>query len=247
MKKDAGVTGKEETALGTDPAEQDSIDNKVLLVVFCDRLNQIIDRRIDVIRSGRGRINDFKDKLGIHYTTAHRLLSGDALPNVALLHKIAKIFDVTEHWLLGGGASDIDAQVEMSGVKIHLFRPRSPDSEQTITVPVELFPEGFDSAQLVWNSTVSGVGDPQEVVVKKTAEPAEGRVHLLYDPVTERTFLRRINVVPSTAELLCFSLETGAVERIKTTEVVFGQTTKAEKLSIVGPVVARVTFGFKGD
>lgn len=238
------------TAALPDPAdpETDSTVTSELAVIFCDRLTQIIDRRPDVIRKGRGRVNDFADKFQIHYTTAHRLLNGESLPAAALLCQIADTFEVTESWLLGRGAHDVDQMVDEAMVKIKIFKPRSPDSNLYATIPSTEIPQGTDSSTLLYTRTDSD-GGTEDVVVKMMAEPSDGKVHLVYDPANEKTYLRRITVMPGhEGELLCFSLGTGATERLSLKNLVFGVIDGAEKkLSIVGPIVARVVYKFKGD
>lgn len=230
-----------------DPDSENSVGAE-LTVIFCDRLTQIIDRRPDVIRKGRGRVNDFADKFGIHYTTAHRLLHGESLPSAVLLCQIADTFEVTESWLLGRGAHDVDEMVDEAMVKIKIFKPRSPDSNLYATIPSTELPQGMDSSTLLYTRTVSDAG-PEDVVVKMMAEPSDGQVHLIYDPANEKTYLRRLNVMPGhEGELLCFSLGTGATERLSTKNIVFGAIDGTDKkLSIVGPIVARVVYKFKGD
>ncbi len=221
--------------------------SKELTVIFCDRLNQIIDRRPDIIRIGRGRTNDFAAKFDIHYTTAHRLLHGLSLPAATLLCNIAETFGVTESWLLGRGAPDVDEMLDESFVKLHIFKPRSSENNLFILFPTSELPAGFDSAALLYTRTATEKGEEEDVLVQQVAEPQEGKVHLIYNPEIENTYMRRINVIPTRGELLCFSLETGIMETMKMSDVVFGQTKGATKMSIVGPVIARVKLGFKGD
>jgi hypothetical protein len=233
--------------LPRDIEDADSSMQRELAVVFCDRLTQIIDRRPDVIRAGRGRTNDFAVKFDIHYTTAHRLLHEESLPPAALLCKIADTFDVTESWLLGRGESDVDTLVSDSAVKIHIFSPRSSSPPQFASMPASELPAGFDSARLIFNRTTTEFGSEVSVVVKLTAEAHEGKVHLLYDPVNARTYLRRINIIHSRNELLCVSTKNGTTETLKIEDLHFGDIESTTKTSVLGPVVAHIAYSFKGD
>ncbi|ABD71957.1 hypothetical protein Rfer_4270 (plasmid) [Rhodoferax ferrireducens T118] len=226
---------------------EENLVSKELTVIFCDRLNQIIDRRPEIIRVGRGRTNDFAAKFVIHYTTAHRLLHGLSLPSATLLCNIAETFGVTESWLLGRGAPDVDEMLDDSFVKLHIFKPRSPENNLFILFPASELPPGTDSATLLYTRTVTEKGEDEGVVVQQVAAPQEGKVHLIYNPEFDNTYLRRINVIHTRGELLCFSLETGTMETMKMSDVVFGQSKGATKTSIIGPVIARVKTGFKGD
>lgn len=229
-----------------DPDEGSS-NARELAVLFCDRLTQIIDRRPDVIRKGRGRINDFAAAFDIHYTTAYRLLNSESLPSCALLCSIADKFQVTESWLLGRGHDDVDVMLDESPVKIHILKPRSTESDLYATIPPSELPPGFDSSKLVYTRVFSENGEEEDVIVKMTAEPHEGKVHLIFDPQIDNTYLRRINVLPSRGELLCCTLDTGAMVTLKAADVVFGGKDGGKKLRIVGPVMARIRFGFRGD
>jgi transcriptional regulator with XRE-family HTH domain len=231
--------------------------DKALIAVFTDRLTQIIDRRQDVIRSGRGRTNDFAVKFGMHYTTANRLLKGESLPPADVLCQIAEAFDVTESWLLGRNSYDVDELLDNGSTRIHIFNPRSESSDKFLTIPTTELPMGFDSSKLVFNKTTTELGEDVSVIVKLTAEVQEGRVHLLYDPKNAKTYLRRINIVPSQGALFCFGTDTGLSETLKIENVEFGNLSKRDdqsidesksyKVVILGPVVARIAFGFKGD
>lgn len=229
--------------------DTDEVDpiTQILIVTFCDRLTQIIDRRPDVVRKGRGRVNDFAAKFNIHYTTAHRLLEGKSLPSATLLCAIADKFEISESWLLGRGEPDVDVLLDKSSAKIQIFKPRSSEGKLFATIPISELPAGFDSSKLIYTRTVTERGREEDVIVKLMAEPSEGKVHLIYNPVDDSTYLRRINVLASKGDLLCFSVDTGATETLKAKDVVFGSLNVAKKLSVVGPVVARIRFGFKGD
>lgn len=239
------------TELKTDTADTgvdaDDSMQRELAVIFCDRLTQIIDRRPDVIRAGRGRTNDFAVKFDIHYTTAHRLLHEESLPPAALLCKIADTFDVTESWLLGRGETDVDKLIDESSVKIHIFTPRTSSPPQYATIPSSELPALFDSSKLIFNRTTTEYGEEVSVVVKLTAEAHEGKVHLLYDPINARTYLRRINIIHSRGELLCVSTKNGVTETLKIDSLDFGQLENATKTCVLGPVVAHIAYSFKGD
>lgn len=226
---------------------EENLVSKELTVIFCDRLNQIIDRRPDIIRIGRGRTNDFAAKFDIHYTTAHRLLHGLSLPAATLLCNIAETFGVTESWLLGRGAPDVDEMLDESFMKVHIFKPRSSEDNLFILFPSSELPSGVDTAKLIYTRVATEKGDQEGVLVQQVAEAQEGKVHLIYNPEFDNTYLRRINVIPTRGELLCFSLDSGTMETMKMSDVVFGQGKGAKKTSIMGPVIARVKFGFKGD
>lgn len=240
-----------------DAAPGATVGTATRTAIFCDRLTQIIDRRHDVIRSGRGRTNDFASKFGMHYTTAHRLLNGESLPPAEVLCQLADAFDVTESWLLGRGANDVDDLLDNSATKIHIFNPRSDATDQFATIPTSELPAGFDSSKLIFNKTTTELGEDVSVIVKLTAEAQEGRVHLLFDPENSKTYLRRINVVPSRSELWCMGTDTGLSETLKIENVEFGNLQKRDpkdksqrgsgRVVILGPVIARIAFGFKGD
>lgn len=215
--------------------------------IFSDRLNQIIDLRPGDIRPGRSRTNDFAAKFNIHYNTAHRLLHGKILPSVELLYSIAGAFDVSESWLLGRGARNVKDMRGESLVKIPIFRPRSSRSAPFATIPADELPRDFDSTKLLYSRTRTERGDVEDVIVRLMDEPQEGKVHLIYDPKIDDTYLRRINVIAARGELLCFTLETAAMETVKISDVVVGGKGGTNMLSILGPVVARIKFGFKGD
>lgn len=226
--------------------EDGTIFSNDLTRTFCDRLNQLIDRRPDVIRTGRGKVVDFASKFDIHYTTAHRLIHAESLPSATLLLKIADTFDVSESWLLGRGSREIEDMLGEALTRISIFNPREPELSRFIGLPAGVIPSEMDTSTLIYTRTGVDAQD-DHVLVKTTAEPIDGRVHLVYDPATKITYLRRISVMLGRDELLCFSLGNGQTETLKNADIVFGQTNEAQKLSIVGPVVARVSFGFKGD
>lgn len=219
----------------------------VRITVFCDRLNQICDRRPSVIRSGRGRVGDIAAKFGIHYTSAYRLLNALGLPNCELLWKMADEFDVSESWLLGRGPSNVDDLLDKSPVQIHVFNPRSSEVGNFATVPAGLLPVGFDSSKLIYSRVITETGHDEDVLVRLTAEPQEGKVHLFFDPSNDHTHLRRVNIDFAKRQLMCSTTETAQISMIPQDSVVYGQTQDAKKLSILGPVVARVVYGFKGD
>lgn len=215
--------------------------------IFSDRLNQIINLRPGGIRPGRSRTNDFAAKFNIHYNTAHRLLHGKILPSVALLCSIAEAFDVSESWLLGRGARNVEDMRGESLVKIPIFKPRSAGSAAFATIPAGELPRDFDSTKLLYARTRTERGDVEDVIVRLMDEPQEGKVHLIYDPKIEDTYLRRINVIRARRELLCFTLETAAMETLRISDIVVGKESDTNQLSILGPVVARIKFAFKGD
>lgn len=216
-----------------------------LRAIFADRLTQVIDRRVDVIRKGRGRINDFADKFKIHYTTAFRLMNGITLPGCVLLCEIAEAFDVTESWLLGRGVDDIDRMIESEYIKIHLFAPRTNEAnEQCLTVPVSVVPAGTDSSKLIYVkvASVDGLRD-DAVVIKVTPEAQDGKVHLLYDPADDTTFLRQITVHNAKGKISAISLKDGSPAVYDMKDLVFGETKNVGYLSIIGPIVARIACG----
>lgn len=220
---------------------------KARTATFCDRLNHIIKMRPDVVRPGRSRTNDFASKFNIHYATANKLLNGKIDPSLALAWSIADAFDVSLNWLCGEGSRDVNEMRNESLVKILIFKTRSSEEQAFALVPAGELPRGFDSTNLVYAQTRTEKGDIENVIFKLITVPQEGKVHLIFDPKTKDTYLRRINVMPDRDELLCFTLETGAIETVKFSKAVFGQMSDAEKLCILGPVVARIKFGFKGD
>ena len=220
---------------------------KALLVVFSDRLTQIVDRRPDIIKTGKGRISDFALKFDIHYTTAYRLFCAKGLPNAALLVDIANTFDVSESWLLGREAADIDDYLAESRLKIAIFSPRSNDPDLFLSLPTSEIPAGLDSSQLLFAKGLADLGPQTRVLVKVAAEPHDGRVHLIYDPKNHTTFLRRVTVLPASRQLAMCGMHNPTQDIVALTKVVFGKTNDAKKLSVVGPVLARLIFGFKGD
>lgn len=221
---------------------EDTIASVDLIRVFSDRLNKMIDRRPDIIRRGHGKVVDFAAKFSIHYTTAHRLINAENLPSSQLLVKIADVFDVSESWLLGRGSRDVEDE---SLTRINVFNPRQPDPKLYIGLPDGVIPAGIDTSALIYNRV--GVDGGDCVIVKIMAEPVDGSVHLVYDHKSKITYLRRISVMLGRNELLCFNLDNGQTETLKNENIVFGQTQDAQKLSVVGQVVARVSFGFKDD
>lgn len=218
-----------------------------LTAVVCKRLNHIVDRRPDVVQAGRSRVTDFAAKVGVHYNTANRLLRGEILPSAVHLCRIAKEFEVSESWLLGRGSlTAYDAQDE-SLVKIHVFNPHGSGIDQFATVPAGLLPRELNAAQLLFARTRSAKGNLENVIVKLMAHAHEDEVHLVYDPTTGDTSLRRINIISTRNELLCLTLETGLMKTLKISDVVLGEPCSTSKPCILGPVVARIKFGFGSD
>ena len=129
-----------------------------LKVIFSDRLTQILDRRPDVIRQGQGRVMDLAAKFDIQYTTAYRLIGGKALPNCALLCKLAEAFDTTESWLLGRGPADVDEMIASEGLRIEVFAPQSGAPKWYIGLHESILPAGLDTAKLMFCSVDSANG-----------------------------------------------------------------------------------------
>ena len=228
-------------------AHEDASVFDALAAIVCGRLNQIVDRRPDVVQAGRSRVTAFAAKIGVHYNTANRLLKGDILPSAVHLCRIAKEFEVSESWLLGRGSLTAYDAHEESLVKIHMFNPNAPEIDQFATVPVGLLPRGLNAARLLFARTRTAKGTFENVIVKLMADPQEDEVHLVYDPATGDTSLRRINVISTRNELLCLTLETGLMKTLKFSDVVLGEPCSTSKPSILGPVVARIKFGFGSD
>ncbi len=228
-------------------AGDESTVSSDLMAIFSERLNQAIDLHPEIIRPGRRRTNDFAAKFDIHYNTALRLLHGKILPSVVVLRSIADALDVTESWLLGRAVTNLKAMHDEPVVSIPIFKPRSSGNATCATIPAGELPPDFDATKLLYTRTRTERGDVEDVIVRLMDEPQEGRVHLIYDPKIEETYLRRINVIPARGELLCFTLETAAMETMRISDVVVGQKSETNKLSILGPVVARIKFAFKGD
>lgn len=228
---------------GEGPDDPNNEAEKVLRAIFADRLTQIIDRRVDVIRKGRGRIGDFADKFQIHYTTAFRLMNGTSLPGAVLLCQIADAFDVTESWLLGRGVADIDKMIDEGFIKIHLFSPRGNDASDTcLTVPASIVPSGLDSAKLLYVKVAANDGlQDDAVIIKVTPEAQDGKIHLIYDPADDTTVLRQISVHQAKGKISAICLKDGSPTVYDIKDLVFGETKDASKLSIVGPVALRIS------
>lgn len=224
-----------------DPATQE------LMNIFSDRLTRILDQRPDVVMPGRSRTNDFAAKFNIHYATAHRLLNAKSLPSVDLLCSIAQTLGVTESWLLGRGDDRLVNPPTGSVVQIEVYNPTALNEAAFITIPSEVLPPNFDTRDLLVARARTELGDWEYVIARLNNAPQEGRVHLLYDPANGITYLRRINLIQNRGELLCATLETAAMETVKLSDVVIGDKHATSTLSILGPVVARLKFGFKGD
>jgi transcriptional regulator with XRE-family HTH domain len=215
-----------------------------LLIVFADRLNQVIDRRPDVCRKGRGRVGDFAERFGLHYTTAHRLLNGASLPTAQLLLEIGKAFDVSLDWLMGIGREDVDQQLEDQPLSIEVFDPRS-NRVDVIWLPLNLLPVGLDSSKLLAAVVTTGLmgGSYKELaLVRVMPEIADGAVHLVYDPAKDRNVLLRLYLNLSQNKITAMANPSGMVETIDADSVVFGQTHGAKSLSIVGPVIGSLSF-----
>ncbi len=215
-----------------------------LLLVFADRLNQVIDRRPDVCRKGRGRVGDFAERFNLHYTTAHRLLNAASFPTAQLLLEIGKAFDVSLDWLMGVGREDIDQLLEDQPLRVEVFDPRSNRAD-SIFLPQSLLPAGLDSAKLVAAVVTSGLmgGSYKDLaLVRVMSEVVDGEIHLVYDPKRDRNLLVRLNLGLTQAKITASSEPAGMVEILDANEVVFGQTRGAPALSIVGPVIGSLSF-----
>lgn len=214
------------------------------LVVFADRLTQLVDRRPDLFRKGQGRIKDFANRYKLHHTTANKYLAAQAFPDAQLLYAICEDFDASIDWLLGRGPADIDEMLDGTLLNVEIFSPRS-NAKETMRIPPGILPAGADSSKLV-GAVVRRAGPnlitSNVVLVKVMSEPQEGANHLLYDPVHERTLTARINVNLQRTKVSVVSSNSGSIETIDYDSVVFGELEGAEKLSIVGPVVGVVSF-----
>lgn len=222
---------------------------EALTTVVCERLNMIIDKRTDVIQPGKSRIPAFALVVDVHYNTANRLLKGEILPSAVHLCRIAKEFGVTESWLLGRGEIDDYNGNDSPFYKVQIFDPNVTQNEHFITIPIGQLPLGLSSDKLVFTQTQTEMGETENVVVKLSNNAHDGKVHLIYDSTiaARKTYMRRINVIEGRDELVCFTLETGQVEIHKFKDVVFGLMNGTDKLSIMGPVLARIQLTFKGD
>ena len=220
----------------TDPKVRTD-EELALQLVFTDRLNQILDKKPGVIRSGRGRLNDFCMLFKVHYTTTHRIFHGQTLPNPLLLRDIADKFEVSIDWLLGRGESDVDAELSTSFVKIKWFDPRSNIANVDIELPIHLFTNDAVSSNLLVTETTTIDRSKQNIIVKITREPEDSSVHLIYDPLNDITYLSRIFIVPMSDSLFFANTITGSMEKIKKSSLVFGAPTTEMKLHVVGPVI----------
>lgn len=218
--------------------------NQPSLVVFADRLTQLVDRHPDLFRKGQGRIKDFATRYRLHHTTANKILAAQAFPDAELLFQIAQDFHTSLDWLMGRGPADIDELLEGALLNVEIFSPRS-NAKEVMRIPPSILPAGADSSKLI-GAVVRRSGPnlitANVVLVKVMSEPQEGANHLLYDPVHERTLTARINVNLQRTKVSVASSNSGSIETIDYDSVVFGELEGAEKLSIVGPVVGVVSF-----
>ena len=216
------------------------MDSKALTMVFCDRLNQAIDRRPDVIRKGRGRTNDFKDRFGLHYTTAHRLLEGQVLPTAPQLQKFANFFGLPIGWFLGEGEPDVDAEISRSNLKIEIFDPHSSKLKY-LTAPVEDFMTGFDTGRLIMHRLPGHRGD-EVVFVRVQHRMTDGAVHLIHAHEDDTTLLRRLSFGRGPSDtIMAVSHRTGHASKYLPSECNFGERTDPDKkFTIIGPVVAMI-------
>lgn len=213
-------------------------NTNALMAMFCDRLNQAIDRRPDVIRTGRGRTNDFKDRFGLHYTTAHRLLEGEALPNFELLSDMSRFFDLPVGWFYGEGAADIDVQIDQSSLGMELFAPRSNKSKSA-QLPLELFPAGFDSGRLMI-CRVAGATGQEVLIVRVSSEARDGEEHVIYFPENDSLEVRRLSLRKGPSDAItAVSPRTGDAYALHPSECQFGEPSK-QKITVIGPVVAKL-------
>jgi len=218
--------------------------NQPSLVLFADRLTQLVDRHPDLFRRGQGRIKDFASRYKLHHTTANKILAGQAFPDAQLLYQISDDFQTSIDWLLGRGPSDIDDLLEGELLNVQIFSPRS-NAKEVMKIPASILPAGADTSKLVAavvRRSGPNLNTANVVLVKVMSEPQEGANHLLYDPIHERTLTARINVNLQRTKVSVASSNSGSIESIDYESVVFGELEGAEKLSIVGPVVGVVSF-----
>lgn len=218
-----------------------------LVKIFGERLNVIVDRHPDKVTPGRPRVNAFAKLFEIHYSTADRLLACEGLPSVTLLARIAQTFNTTESWLLGRNTEDQSTSSPYPSVQIRNFSELPEGLVPFGMIAQEIFPPGFDSSNLLFTRVREEGESDEDVIVKVSTKPENGKVHLFHDPVTARRFLRRVTFLPEKKEYLCGTLKTGNITIVKFENVLLGEPESDSKLCIVGPVVARIKYFFKGD
>lgn len=232
---------------GPTPTAADTEYEQRLSTVFTDRLMQTLDRRTDVIKSGRGQVGDFARYFNVHYTTAQRLLSGNSLPSVVLLTKISKALQVSINWLVGEDDDyDIDQKLEKSVARISRYSPRDAAHMQVhALVPISELPQGLDSAQLVYAKAMGRNSLTETIIAKVLLEPVNDVIHLVYYPKTHNVCLRRVQVMPSINTVYLHTADGSDSEKFKFEKLAFGNTSTETdgKVCVVGPVVASLNLG----
>ena len=215
-----------------------------VLMTFAERLNRVIDHRPDLCRKGRGRVGDFAEHFHLHYTTAHRVLHAIAFPTPDLLVEIRRTFDVSLDWLMGVGGDEPGASDAQAPVRVDVFDPRS-DQPEAIWLPHGLLPRSLVGTGLV-AAVINGhpmTGPDRDLALAPVMEQiVDGAVHVIYDPARGRNLLMRLGMSLSHTRVTATSVHSGETEQLDTRQLQFGQTHGALLPSVIGPVVATLTF-----
>ena len=95
-----------------------------VLVAFSSRLNYLLDKSDVFPRANAGRYQELGLRYGANRQQAFRWCSEEAVPNPAVLLRMAKDFDTTVDWLLGAGTEvpTIAGPASTAGASIPAYR-----------------------------------------------------------------------------------------------------------------------------
>jgi hypothetical protein len=215
-----------------------------LLATFAERLNRVIDHRPDVCRKGRGRVGDFAERFNLHYTTAHRVLHATTFPTPELLLAIRSTFDVSLDWLMGVGGDQPGTNDAQTPLRVDVFDPLV-ERPEALWLPPGLLPTSLAGQTLVAaviNGHPMNGPDRDLALVPVMEQIVDGAVHVIYDPARGRNVLMRLSMSLSHTRVTAISVHSGETEHLDTQQLQFGQTHGALLPSVIGPVVATLTF-----
>lgn len=152
-----------------------------LMMVMTDRINQAMDRNVQLFRKKHGRVADFASRYGLMRTTANRILQGEVFPPNVLLRKFSHDVGIPIDWFFGGGHFEsIDEAFEHRPIEVPIWGER----DALFVPPSLLTNHDLTSGPIVAilaKSTafipVAGRGDC--VLIQRLKEPLNGALHVV--------------------------------------------------------------------
>lgn len=221
-----------------------SVDGDALLKQVSGRLRQLLDKHSDTFGSGRGQTTAFARALNTSHGTAVRFLSGQSLPPALVLIALSRMLGVSVDWLLGISDTGMESALTSTQRYVDFFDPTSPSSDGgKITVAGSIMPAGLDTASLVVCRMLGATTRHEDVIVRRQSNPVDGRLHAVFQPASGGLYLRKVVASPSTGDFLLLDPNSGETERLAPETYETATLDRAgNKLSIVGPVVARIAY-----